>query len=261
MILIKVREMTDYPQADFYDAVAKSQFAAFNPHVKTALAEWSDQRSTQTRPTVIDLGAGTGLSTLTTAEALPNADITACEPEFALRSALMTRTISQNLHDRVTIRDWSTLQLVESCTEKVDAVIALNMVVHLDASARSALLQWAARNLSPDGIVVIGPLPDGTSSRLNEGQIPVDMVFADDTVGRLRYHGTATSEPGTDDTTLWHMTWKIFEDDEILTCRQKTFVTFDITAGCLISEASAYGFRGVHVAGDLVLLRPAHTLR
>ncbi|WP_067463334.1 class I SAM-dependent methyltransferase [Nocardia amamiensis] len=134
--------------AEFYDLLATPLWARKGPVLTAALR--------QARPDlgpILDIGAGTGLSTEAIANAVPNAAILAIEPSPQMRIALATRTAMRNLNDRVTI-----------VPEPVDAVVfphrlggavAYGMLGHLTESDRVRLLNVLGQRLAPGAPAVI----------------------------------------------------------------------------------------------------------
>ncbi|MEO1367482.1 MAG: class I SAM-dependent methyltransferase, partial [Acidobacteriota bacterium] len=119
--------------AQFYDAVAADQRAAVDAEIATAL-RGLDVRSGP----VVDVGAGTGLSTRLIARALPEAEVLAVEPDPAMRAALMTRIWSDpDLRARVSIvpSDLSSAPL----PAVIAGCVASASLVHFDPPRRRAL--------------------------------------------------------------------------------------------------------------------------
>ena len=93
--------------ASFYDAVAAEAHAGIDTEIAAAL----QGMSTDAGP-IVDIGAGTGLTTALIAAALPQSTILAVEPDPAMRAGLMTRIWSNpDLRRRVSILPMGTLRL------------------------------------------------------------------------------------------------------------------------------------------------------
>lgn len=111
--------MTAYAvTAQFYDALRDPAHEIIHTRIAAALA----RRRLGDHP-LIDIGAGTGLTTLAVAKAVPHIEILALEPDPAMRPALMTRVAADpDLRRRVSILPTSVLDAPLSAT--ISAAIA-----------------------------------------------------------------------------------------------------------------------------------------
>lgn len=98
--------MTGYAvTAQYYDPLAATGHAEVDAQIAAALAGLE----TKAGP-VLDIGAGTGLTTALIAASLPEAEVWAIEPDPAMRPALMTRVWNDpDLRRRVTILPFAAL--------------------------------------------------------------------------------------------------------------------------------------------------------
>src|SRR5919201_4925139 len=85
--------------AEFYDVLAGPRWATLAPALANALAGADPAAGP-----LLDLGAGTGLSTVALADAVPEATILAVEPSPSLRAVLLSRLAARpDLQRRVTV--------------------------------------------------------------------------------------------------------------------------------------------------------------
>lgn len=92
------------------------------------------------RDPVLDIGAGTGLTTALIARAAPHAEILAIEPDPAMRSALMTRVWSDpDMRQRVTIMPMDALSA--PLPERIAGAVLSASLVHFSPDERRCL--WA----------------------------------------------------------------------------------------------------------------------
>ena len=122
-----------YPQADIYDAFATYYWERLQPAVTAALQPWRECTGV-----ALDLGAGTGLSTMAVAAALPAVEILSCEPNPTLRASLMTRIVERGGAHRVTVLPFAASDVVTEVDEPLTIITAFNMIGHLRPEEASA---------------------------------------------------------------------------------------------------------------------------
>jgi SAM-dependent methyltransferase len=158
---------------------------------------------------VVDIGAGTGIGTELIARTLPDADILAIEPDPAMRAALLARVVADpDLRRRTTIED----NPIETARlpERIAAVLAANVLGHLDAARRARL--WAAlgERLLPGGLAVVTVVPPTTPQEVAE--TPMSEVR----IGRHRLVGTARAHPAGPDSVRWRMTYRRYQGERLV---------------------------------------------
>ena len=154
---------------------------------------------------VVDMGAGTGLGTRVLAAAWPDAEILAVEPSPIQRAVLLARVASDaDLSERVTVvaGDATGVPL----PTPLGAVVALNMLGHLDRAARARFFSRVGRRLAPGSPLVLNVQPPATPTA-----IPY-FTFGTVGVGRYRYEGGGSAEPKGDDTVIWSMRYRVLDD-------------------------------------------------
>ncbi|WP_084962612.1 class I SAM-dependent methyltransferase [Thermoactinospora rubra] len=104
------------------------------------------------RRSVLEVGAGTGLITMTIAEATP-AEIFALEPSLGMRGVLLSRLSERpELRERVTVLPYDALNA--DLDEPVEAVVMISVLYAFPPQERAKLWEVLARNLEPGGLLV-----------------------------------------------------------------------------------------------------------
>lgn len=103
---------------------------------------------------VLEIGAGTGLITMTIADAIPaDAEVFAVEPAPGMRNVLLSRLSERrDLLPRVTVLPCSALEV--ELEEPVDAVVMIAVLFHFGPGERVKLWDTLARQLEPGGLLV-----------------------------------------------------------------------------------------------------------
>lgn len=230
--------------AQFYDAVAGEQHREIDTQIAEVLAEIE----TRGHP-VVDIGAGTGLTTKVIAGALPEAEIFAVEPDPAMRPALMARVWSDpDLRRRVSILPAPILSA--PLPPVVSAAVASATLVHLSPEERSRLWSLLFARLSPGGRAVI------------EIQCPVardipESRVATAQIGRIEYEGWASARRVDALRQRWSMTY-VARLDGVEIDRQSTdYVCWVASAEQVLAEAAASGLVGHEASSLVVLHKPA----
>ena len=226
--------------AQFYDAVASEQQSTVNAQIADALTGLD----TTAHP-VIDIGAGTGLSTLIIASTLPEAEILAVEPDPAMRPALMTRVWSDpDLRRRVSILPMSILDA--PLPPVVSGAVASAALVHFSPEDRGRLWALLSARLSPAGRAVIEiqcPVA---------GDVPETRVAAV-RVGRIAYEGWASAVRVDDSRQHWRVSY-VANLDGVEIDRQCTdYVCWTASAERVLAETEACGLAG-YATDNLIVL-------
>ncbi len=231
--------------AQFYDCMAADQHAA----IDAGIAKMLDGLDTSAGP-VLDIGAGTGLTTRVIAKALPEAEILAIEPDPAMRAALMTRVWSStDLRKRVTILAGSVLEA--ELPTRISAAIASASLVHFNRRDRRRLLALLGERLAPSGRVVLEiQCPEAID--IPETQMAIARV------GRLTYEGHASARRLDAERQRWRMTYRTLDGDRVLSSDTTEHVCWTISAEKILREAAAFNLNGA-VEGTLLLLTPAQS--
>lgn len=138
--------------------------------------ELSDAARGRLRPTagpLVDLGAGTGLSTLALARACPDAEILAVEPSPAMRAVLMSKVLADpDLTARVTLLDGGLDRQV--ITEPCGGGTARGLTQHLPPKQRDMLWASLAEHLAPGAGLLLDQVarhaPTSSAARVHESE-------------------------------------------------------------------------------------------
>ena len=228
--------------AQYYDAIAAAHRDAVNPHIAAALTGLETARHP-----IVDIGAGTGLTTQVIADTLPAARILAIEPDAAMRAGLMVRVCSSaDLRRRVSILPAGALEA--PLPERISAAVAGASLEHFSPTQRRQLWALLAERLSPGGRAVV------------EIQCPLsqdlpETFTAGAAVGELSYECWACAERIDDLRQRWRMTYVTLSEGVELERQIANFVCWVASAEQVLAEAGACGLSG-HERQGLVVLYP-----
>ncbi|WP_151483397.1 class I SAM-dependent methyltransferase [Streptomyces albicerus] len=226
--------------AEFYDLLAGPSWARLGPLLRRAL----DGADSAHGP-LLDLGAGTGLSTETAAEALPGVEVLAVEPSAGMRIALSTRLArTPGLAARVTVVA-GTLDDAP-LPPRLCAAVALGVVGHLDTAERAALWRLLSDRLAPGAPAVVDVL-DRTAPPTH-----APLRLATRRVGALEYE--SWSEGGADG---WTLTYRVRHDGVLLREHAVPLPWSGIGLDALAEEAAEAGLHCTPLAPDFAVLRTA----
>ena len=229
--------------AQFYDAMASEQHGPVDAQISEALKGLEASGYP-----VVDIGAGTGLTTQVIAKALPEAEILAVEPDPAMRPAIMTRVWSDpDLRRRVSILPMSILDA--PLPPVLSAAIASATLVHFSPQERERLWALLSARLSPAGCALI------------EIQCPIardvpEACMATAQVGQVVYKGWASAQRIDESRQRWRIRY-VAEWDGVEIERQcANYVCWVASAEQVLAEADAFGLAG-QMTDNLVILRKA----
>lgn len=184
------------PAVEFYDLVTRTHSEG-GEALRSVLGEVDPG----TGP-VLDVGAGTGRTVRVIAEALPEVQILAVEPDLVMRTVLTHQVAaSEDLRRRVTIlaEPAQTMPL----PQRLSAVVLFGVVGLLDHDERRRLWDRLLPRLAPGAPVVVELLP------IDRPQQLPPMPYASDQIGEHRYEATLRGEPGAQDLMLLDTTWHV----------------------------------------------------
>lgn len=233
--------MTGYAvTAQYYDPLTEIAHGEVERRIASALAGLD----CRTGP-IVDIGAGTGLTTALIARTLPDAEIFAVEPDPAMRPALMTRLWSNpDLRQRATILPFGLLEA--PLPGQIAGAVASASLTHFSPAERNCLWALLARKLAPGGrIVVEVQCPEAID-------IP-EVTMAQVSLGRMTYTGTASAKKIGSDRQRWHMQYLTVLDGQELRCEEVIYDCWTASASRILNEARAAGLNG-EVAQDIVVL-------
>ncbi|NGM15859.1 class I SAM-dependent methyltransferase [Verrucosispora sp. WMMA2044] len=196
--------------------------------------------------TLLDVGAGTGLGTEVLATAVPDADVFAVEPSPVLRAVLLSRMAARpDLRRRVTVVAADALGA--DLPARLGAVLAMNMIGHLDPDGRRTFLRRVAERLAPGAPLVLNLQPPAEPT-------PVPFaVFGTVSVGRHTYEGGGSAEPSGPDTVTWKMQYRMLDaDDTVLREDHADYGWHVISAEALLADLAEAGLSGEFGSLDVV---------
>ncbi len=187
------------PPAEFYDLLAAPAWARLGPLLRRAL-----DRVDPGHGPLLDIGAGTGLSTETAADAVPGAQLLAVEPSAGMRIALSTRLACRPaLAERVTVTAGTANDA--RLPLRLCAAVALGVVGHLASAERAALWRLLSERLAPGAPVVV----DVLSRTAPPTRAPLRLATR--RVGALTYESWSE---GADDG--WTLTYRVRDGETIV---------------------------------------------
>lgn len=226
--------------AQYYDPLMAAAHADADRHIAEAL----EGLNTSAGP-VIDVGAGTGLTTALIAQALPSAEIFAVEPDPAMRPALMARIWQDaDLRRRVTILPFDIL--AAPLPDFISGAVMSASLVHLGPDERACLWPMLAQRLARSGRIVV------------EVQCPIaqDIAYAEMpgvSVGRMTYDAGAAAQQIAPDRQRWRMTYRTCLEGREIACDTTSYECWAISAQMICDEAAQAGLVG-RIGEDLVIL-------
>jgi SAM-dependent methyltransferase len=235
--------------AEFYDLAMKPHRERLAPQLSEALSDADPAAGP-----VLDLGAGTGLSTVIVAEALPEAAIVALEPSRAMRSVLLSRLLADgDLRRRVTALPFDLAAYLTKAgpPETLGGAVALGMMGHLEPSARAALWRMLGERLAPGAPAVIELQPPERPEEVPR------TLHARTEVGELTYEGWSSASPTGPRSLRWTMTHRVLRAGTPLEEHTTEHPFLTISARDVAREAATAGLAcEPHEEGLLVLRAP-----
>lgn len=234
--------MTGYAiTAQYYDPLAVTGHAEVDAQIAAALAGLD----TKAGP-VLDIGAGTGLTTAVIATTLPEAEIWAIEPDPAMRPALMTRIWNDpDLRRRVTILPFAALEA--PLPPAISGAVLSASLVHFASEDRQRLWRLLADRLAPGGRIVVEiQCPEA----VDVAPSPMGPVR----VGRVDYWGTAAATAREDGSQEWTIGYRAAMDGLVLADETVRYSCWAISGATVVSEATEAGLKA-SAAQDLILIQ------
>lgn len=227
--------------AEFYSIMAEPTWETkLGPAVARALANFDPGDDW-----IIDIGAGTGLSTAAILRAVPNARVLAIEPEPTMRAALMTRVaLDPLLRTRVSVIPTKIFEAdLPPCFA---AATIISTVHHFGPVERTRLWAMLAERLIPGGVAVV------------EIQIPANDPLPETRnlvtrVGDIDYEGWIKADPVGPGLQRFWVGYRSFRAGRVLDDQSTSYDMHVAGFNDVESEAAAAGLSTVR-QGDLLLL-------
>jgi 2-polyprenyl-3-methyl-5-hydroxy-6-metoxy-1,4-benzoquinol methylase len=217
---------------EYLHLLSEPAWQALRPPVTAAL------RGAAGGATLLDVGAGSGLSTEALAGAVPDSDVVAVEPSPVLRAVLLSRvTAHPDLRHRVTVVAGDALGV--DLPDRLGAVLAMNMIGHLDRDGRRTFLHRVAERLLPGAPLVLNLQPPAEPT-----SVPF-TVFGAIPVGRHSYEGGGSAEPSGPDSVTWRMRYRVLDADGTVLREDHVAYRWHVTpAEALLAELAEAGLTG-----------------
>ncbi|MGO4617863.1 trans-aconitate 2-methyltransferase [Nocardia sp. 2YAB30] len=229
--------------AEFYDLMATPYVATVEPVLAKLLAEVDTIAGL-----VADIGAGTGLSTMLVADALPDARIVAVEPAAAMRAVLLSRLAARkDLRERITVlpHGFLDIRLPTGCA----AVVALGVIGHFDPATRPRVWKAIADALAPGADAVV------EVQRPGRVEPSAQRRYTTARAGDLRYEGWSRADPVDAESLVWQMTYRAYNGDRLVQEVRTEHHVWPTDADRLAAEARTAGLRLVDADHTTGLLR------
>ncbi len=193
--------MTDFASLPFYDLTHE------NAHVPE-IREKLPPLVAGVRRSILDIGAGTGLITISLADWTP-AEIFALEPSAGMRGVLLSRLCSHpELLKRVTVLPCDALSV--DLDEPVEAVVMINVLYSLEPDYRKRLWPVLAAQLEPAGLLVFTWREGGPPTRRPLQELDSRQV------GRHTYTLLSEILESDDEASLARFVYRISQGDKII---------------------------------------------
>ncbi len=222
--------------AEYLDIMSRDAWQAIGPVLAEALRDVDASAGP-----VVDVGAGSGLGTEVVGRALPESEIVAIEPAAGLRAVLLAKLSDDPaLAKRVTVLDGDVRQV--SLPERLGAVVAMNMIGHLDPDSRQSFWALLAKRLAPGGPAVVNLQPPSAPMAIPESR------FCEVVIGHRTYEGWGRAEPAGAEAVMWHMRYRTLEGGVVVAERVVDYRWWVLSEDQLRAELADHGLVS-HVVG------------
>ncbi|KAA8965446.1 trans-aconitate 2-methyltransferase [Mycobacterium sp.] len=234
--------------AEFYEVMAIPHWAAKRDVLVAALTG----AGAVTEP-VLDVGAGTGLSTVAIADTIPAVAIHAVEPSAAMRAALVSRILGrEDLADRVTVHP-AGIEDVD-LPDRIGAAVLMGVIGFLDRDARERLWTQLRHRITPRAPVVVEVMAI-------DRPMPVpEMTIAEQRIGRRHNEVRISGQPAGDGVQRWKMRYQVRENDQIVRDVTAEYVWHTVGFAELAEEAEKHAMtlRQLHPLIGVLHARNSH---
>ncbi|SOJ57549.1 hypothetical protein MSIMFB_05027 [Mycobacterium simulans] len=230
--------------AEFYEVMALPHWEMKRGVLISALAAGGEI----TEP-VLDIGAGTGLSTITIADTVPDVAIHAVEPSAAMRAALVSRLLGRgDLIDRVTVHPDHVENI--DLPERIGAAVLFGVIGYLDKPSRRRFWEMLRPRLTPRAPVVVEVMAIDQPIALPE------MTIAQQRIGNRHNEVRISGQPAGPDAELWTMRYVVSEEDKVITDFTTDHTWHTVGLAELAQEAEAHDMEFQQLHPIIGLLQP-----
>lgn len=197
---------------------------------------------------IVDVGSGAGLALPWVVRARPHAELVAVEPSEIMRAGLTATVVAHRLTGRTTVIEGDLDSLIaRGWQDRWQAVVAVNVLGHLEAGPAARMLRTVAERLTDDGVVVVGLHPPFESVR-----VPL-TDFGEERCGRFGIVSSGRCESDGREHVVWHMRWDVREGGTTVRRREQRIRWRIIGPEDLESMAAGVGLRTAVVDAGLNL--------
>ncbi|HTY26855.1 MAG TPA: class I SAM-dependent methyltransferase [Mycobacterium sp.] len=227
--------MTATPNTDPYAQSAEFYEVMAIPHwnmKREVLVSALTARGAVTEP-VLDIGAGTGLSTTTIADTIPDVPIHAVEPSAGMRAALVSRILGRgDLIDRVTVHPVSIEEV--DLPDRIGAAVLMGVIGFLDREARQRFWTELRPRLTPQAPAIVEVMAIDQPMSLPE------MTIAQQRIGGRENEVRISGEPAGEDAEHWTMRYLVRENDKVIRDFTAEYTWHTVGLAELAQEADAH---------------------
>lgn len=228
--------------AQFYDVMAETYWEEkLGPAVARTLRGFDPSAGP-----IIDVGAGTGLSTAAILRSVPHAHVLAIEPDPAMRAALMTRVMSDEvLRKQVSIIPAGLFEA--ELPPRISAAVAMSVIHHFTPQQRRRFWTLLAERLAPGGLALIEiQLPNNEPVPLTRSALS--------RVGDVVYESWMQATPIGPNLQRWRMRYRAFRDGRLIDDQSTTYDMHVVGFDEAIEEITAAGLEYTR-DGDFLIVR------
>ncbi|NLU79237.1 class I SAM-dependent methyltransferase [Micromonospora sp. HNM0581] len=232
----------DYHESgEFLDLFSLDAWQALRDPVRAALEGAAPQAGS-----IVDLGAGSGLSSLLIAEVLPDARIVAVEPSAVQRAALLCRLgADPGLRERVTVVAAGAQDA--PLPDRIGGALAMNMIGHLAPDARRELWGRLRDRLADGAPLVVNAQPPAVPMEIPEAE------FVRVRVGTHTYVGSGAAEPDGPGALRWRMRYRVLDhSDQLVREVTAAYRWFVVSPEAIVAELTEAGLHAVTGPLDVV---------
>ncbi|WP_040790846.1 class I SAM-dependent methyltransferase [Nocardia paucivorans] len=230
--------------AEFYDVMASPHWDTKRDVLVTTL-----RNAAPITDPVLDIGAGSGLSTVTIADTVPEVDIHAVEPSPAMRAALVSRLLTHpEATDRVTVH----ADRVENIPlpDRIGAAVLMGVLGYLAPETRRAFWTELRPRLTPTAPVVVEYMALTTPASVPE------MVIARRRIGTRQTEVRIGGEPEGSDSQHWTMRYVVREGDRVVRDFTAEHIWHTIGHDDLVRDAELHAMTCEQITPTISVLRP-----